>query len=83
MLQYVMIDPGAPLPHVTAAPEVSQPTLGYFGYLGEDDETAPTTMSSGELFEKLYQQNKLAFWAGGGVVGFLALAGLYSLIGGR
>lgn len=82
MLQYVMIDPGTPLPHVTAAPE-PQPTLGYFGYLGQDDETETKVMSSGELFEKLYEQNKLAFWAGGGLVGFLALAGLYSLLGGR
>ncbi len=80
MLQYVMIDPGTPLPHVADQPQ----TLGYCGCaLGQDEAEADASMSNRELFEKLYAQNKLAFWAGGGIVGFLALAGLYSLVGGR
>jgi len=95
MLSYVMIDPGTPLPHVTASPQArpqqaAATGFGYFG-LGQDEETEPTPapapaatqMSSKELFNQLYAQNKIAFWVGGGIFGLLALSGLYNLIGGR
>jgi hypothetical protein len=85
MLSYVMIDPGAPFPHIQDAPQ----TVSYVRSrgLGNDDDNgngaAPARMSSRELFDQLYDQNKLAFWVGGGTVGFLALVGLYNLFGGR
>jgi hypothetical protein len=73
MLQYVMIDPGTPLPHVQASPQL-------VGFYGDDDDDQPRQMTSRELFDQLYEQNKLAFWVGGGIFGALALSGLFGLL---
>jgi hypothetical protein len=78
MLQYVMIDPGTPLPQIQDAPQTTFDAWGLSQSGGSAVEEP--RMSNRELFDKLYEQNKLAFWIGGGVVGFFALAGFYSFL---